>query len=153
MEFVAWIEELDKLKGKLKLLHPESKPEWGRMDAQQMIEHLIGSCEISNGTKKVEVLTPEKHIEKSQAFLMSDQEMPKNFIAKFIPEDPIPHQYSNLNVAVAALVASIEKYHNYWEGNEDSLCNHSVFGRLNKEKWNRVHNKHITHHLLQFNLL
>ena len=153
MVFDSWIEKSDRLREKLSLLSPESPPAWGRMGAQQMIEHLLLVCEISNGTKKAEVLTPEKHIEKAQTFLMSDQEMPKNFIAKFIPEEPIPNQFSDLNTAIRAFIASVEEYHAFWKENEETTGNHPVFGRLNKEKWNRVHNKHITHHLAQFNLL
>ena len=152
MKFINWTNEPERLKEKLKQLSPDSKPKWGRMDAHQMIEHLILIFEMSNGTKIVEVLTPEKYIDKTQAFLLTDQEMPKNYVAEFIPKDPIPYKYSNLNIAIDALSTSIEKYHSYWGVNCEDLCSHPVFGRLNKNLWNRLHNKHITHHLLQFGI-
>ena len=41
MKFINWINESERLKEKLKQLSPDSKPKWGRMDAHQMIEHLI----------------------------------------------------------------------------------------------------------------
>ena len=150
--FYPWIDNSVKLKDVLLQLQPDSKAIWGRMDAQQMIEHLILVCEISNGSKESEILTPEKYIEKSQAFLMGEEPMPKNFVAKFIPEEPISHRYDDLQSAIQTFLSSISLYHSYWDGKEHSTRNHPVFGKLNKKMWNRVHNKHITHHLLQFGL-
>lgn len=151
-KFFPWIDNSEKLKQILLQLNTESKAVWGRMDAQQMIEHLILVCELSNGTKECEVHTPEKYIEKSQAFLMSDEPMPKNFIAKFIPEEPAAHRYENIEASINAFISSIVQYHSYWNGKEETTRNHPVFGKLNKHKWDMVHNKHITHHLLQFGL-
>jgi hypothetical protein len=150
--FYPWIDNSVKLMDVLLQLQPDSKAIWGRMDSQQMIEHLILVCEISNGSKEAEILTPEKYIEKSQAFLMCDEPMPKNFVAKFIPEEPIAHRYDDLQSAIQAFLSSLSLYHSYWEGKKGSTRNHPVFGKLNKKMWNRVHNKHITHHLLQFGL-
>ena len=150
--FFPWVDNTDKLMEPLLRLRPDSKPAWGRMDAQQMIEHLIFVFEISNGSKKVEVLTPEKHIKKSQIFLMSDKPMPKNFISKFIPVEPAAHQFSNLQTAISELISSIKTYHSCWVEKKETTLNHPVFGALNKKMWNQVHNKHITHHFLQFRL-
>ena len=147
-----WIYNTVKLKETLFQLQSTSKANWGRMDAQQMIEHLILVVEISNGTLDVEVLTPEKYIEKSQAFLMSNEVLPKNFVAKFIPKDPVAHRYEDLQSAIRAFCISITLYHSYWDGKEESTRNHPVFGKLNKVMWDQVHNKHISHHLLQFGL-
>lgn len=150
--FFSWIENPKKLKNELLQLKSNTVALWGRMDAQQMIEHLIIVCEISNGTTDVKVLTPKKNIKKAQAFLMSEQEMPKNFIAKFIPKEPLAYKYEDLPTAIQTFIYSINIYHSYWVDKKDSTRNHPVFGKLNKKMWNRVHNKHITHHLLQFGL-
>ena len=90
---------------------------------------------------------------KSQAFLMSEELMPKNFVAKFLPIDPSPYSCTSLDQAVSQLLATFDSYHTYWNGIEEETLNHPVFGRLNKEKWDRVHNKHIQHHFLQFGLI
>lgn len=153
MEFYPWIDNTEQLENKLAILELNQKAVWGRMDAQQMIEHLILVLEISNGVKEMEIYTPEKHIEKSQAFLMSEKPMPQNFIAKFIPEDPIPHRFETINVAKNEFFKAVIAYHKYWLGKEESVRNHPVFGELTKTKWNQLHNKHITHHFKQFELI
>jgi len=150
--FFAWVDKPEILKETLLQITNGSKPAWGRMDAQQMVEHLILVFELSNGLKSSPILTPDKYIEKSQTFLMSDEPLPKNFVAKFIPENPVSHSNKNFNIAVNELVIALHTYHSYWRGKEEHTLNHPVFGELNKKMWDQVHNKHITHHLLQFGL-
>jgi len=150
--FFPWVDKPEKLKDSLLQLTNESKCTWGRMDAQQMVEHLLAVFELSSEEKVNPILTPDKYIEKSQAFLMSDEPMPQNFVAKFLPEKPVVHSNKNFNLAVNELVSALHTYHSYWLGKEERTLNHPVFGKLNKKMWDQVHNKHITHHLLQFGL-
>jgi hydroxymethylglutaryl-CoA reductase len=151
--FYAWVDDKEKLQETLGLLNSSSPALWGRMDAQQMVEHLIVLFEISNKKQETLILTPEKHLNKSQAFLMSEDLLPKNFVAKFLPINPSPYKYSSLQEAVSQLIYSLDSYQSYWKGIEEETLNHPVFGKLNKVKWNRVHNKHIQHHFLQFGLV
>ena len=151
--FYAWVDDKEKLHNTLGLLHSSSSALWGRMDAQQMIEHLIVLYEISNNKQETVILTPEKYLNKSQAFLMSEELMPKNFVAKFLPIDPSPYKYSSIEAAASQLIYSLDSYQSYWKGVEEETLNHPVFGKLNKVKWDRVHNKHIHHHFLQFLLI
>ena len=147
-----WLDKSEKLKDTLLQLTSDARPIWGRMDAQQMIEHLIVVLELSSDDKSTPILTPDKHIEKSQAFLMSDKPMPQNFIAEFLPKDPSAYRFVNIDKAIQELTRSIKTYHPYWLGKEESTLNHPIFGALNKKMWDQVHNKHITHHLSQFGL-
>jgi len=151
--FYTWVDDKEKLQERLGLLNASSSALWGRMNAQQMIEHLIVLFEISNKKQETLILTPEKHLPKSQAFLMSDELLPKNFVAKFLPIDPSPCVYSSIEEAISKLVFYLDSYHTYWKGREEETLNHPVFGMLNKVKWDRVHNKHIHHHFLQFGLV
>ena len=52
--FNFWIDDKEKLNETLSLLNVSSPALWGRMNAQQMVEHLISLFEISN--KKQETL-------------------------------------------------------------------------------------------------
>ena len=79
--------------------------------------------------------------------------MPKNFVAKFLPINPSPCVYSSIEEAIRRLLFYLNSYHAYWVGIEEEMLNHPVFGRLNKEKRDRAHNKHIQHHFLQFGLV
>lgn len=151
--FNNWVDNRENLQTSLGLLNAKSPALWGRMDAQQMVEHLIVLFEISNKNQETPILTPEKYLHKSQAFLMSDELMPKNFVAKFLPINPSPYLYSSLTEANNKLLSVLDSFHNYWLGKDDETLNHPVFGSLNKEQWDRVHNKHIHHHFLQFGLI
>lgn len=151
--FYTWIDDKEKLEEALGLLTSSSAALWGRMDAQQMVEHLILLYDISNKKQETPILTPEKYLHKSQAFLRSEELMPKNFVAKFLPIDPIPYTYPSLEEAISKLFYSLDSFHSYWKGREEETLNHPVFGKLNKELWDRVHNKHIHHHFSQFGLV
>lgn len=153
MAYINFTSSFDKLNTVLARLDSNTKAVWGQMDAHQMIEHLILVVEISNGLTDVEIQTPEKYIAKSQAFLMSDEAMPKNFIAKFIPEKPQAYKYVSIDEAKKELLASIKNYNIYWMGKELNTRNHPVFGKLNKEMWDQLHSKHFTHHFEQFDVL
>jgi len=153
MEFFPWINNIEKLKETLAQLEAKAPALWGKMDAQQMVEHLNLVLEISNGTLDVVIYTPEKYIEKSQAFLMSQEPLPRNFVAKFIPEEPITHKNADLKSAVEVFLNSAEKHQKYWHEKDAENRNHPVFGNLNKTMWDCVHNKHITHHFIQFSLI
>lgn len=151
--FYAWVDDKEKLQETLGLLNSSSTALWGRMDAQQMIEHLIVLYKMSNKKQETLILTPEKYLPKSLAFLMSKELLPKNFVAKFLPIDPSPYKYSSMQEAISKLVFYLNSYHTYWKGIEEETLNHPVFGRLNKVQWDCVHNKHIQHHFLQFGLV
>ncbi len=151
--FSLWINNKEKLKDTLKLLSDSTLPLWGRLDAQQMIEHLIALFELSNKEQETPILTPEKYLHKSVDFLMSNELMPKNFVAKFLPIDPPPYIHASLDEAVFYLFKVLDSYHIYWVGKEACKLNHPIFGSLTKDKWDRVHNKHIHHHFLQFGLI
>jgi len=151
--FYAWVDDKEKLEETLSLLTSSSPALWGRMDAQQMVEHLILLYDISNTKIETPILTPEKHLHKSRVFLRSEELMPKNFIAKFLPIDPTPYSYPSLKEAINQLFSSLDSFHSYWKDKEEETLNHPVFGKLNKGLWDRVHNKHIHHHFLQFGLV
>ena len=151
--FYAWVDDKERLEEALSLLTFSSSALWGRMDAQQMVEHLILLFDISNKKQETPILTPEKYLHKSQAFLRSEELMPKNFVAKFLPIDPIPYTFSSLEESKNKIFSSLDSFHSYWKGIKEETLNHPVFGKLNKELWDRVHNKHIHHHFLQFGLI
>ena len=151
--FFAWVDNKATLQETLGLLTSSSPALWGRMDAQQMVEHLIVLYDISNKKQETIILTPEKYLHKSQDFLKSEELMPKNFVAKFLPIDPIPYAYSSIEESITQLIYSLDSFHSYWKGKEEETLNHPVFGKLNKELWDRVHNKHIHHHFSQFGLV
>ena len=59
----------------LQPLDPNSNGEWGLMNVHQMVEHLIESFKVANGSIIVnEIITPFEKIEKMQSFIILRRE-------------------------------------------------------------------------------
>lgn len=135
----------------LSRMHADAQPQWGRMNAQQMVEHLSLVMRISNGRMKVKQFSPPEKIGKLQAFLLSDQPLPREFKAPFI-EDLPPLKNASIAEAVKELKEEIELFEAHF-GKEEITEIHPVFGELDHERWKRFHHKHFVHHLSQFGLI
>lgn len=137
-------------------LTEKSEPKWGKMTAQQMIEHLDATLLYSIGEPEVEkCFTPEEHLEKYQDSLYNHRKMPKDFPAPFLPEDgSLPElKYKNLEQAKEMFLENLQKYQIYYRENPKAEHLHFVFGKLNKEMMELMHRKHFTHHFEQFGLI
>lgn len=140
----------------LKGLTENTKPNWGKMTAQQMLEHLETTLLYSIGEPEAEkCFTPEEHLEKYQDSLYNHRKMPKDFPAPFLPEDgTLPElKYKNLEQAKEKFLENLQKYQIYYRENPEAEHMHFVFGKLNKEMMELMHRKHFTHHFEQFNLI
>ncbi|WDT68264.1 phenylacetic acid degradation bifunctional protein PaaZ [Cloacibacterium sp. TD35] len=137
-------------------LTESTKPNWGKMTAQQMLEHLEITLLYSIGEPEVEkCFTPEEHLEKYQNSLYNHRKMPKDFPAPFLPEDGtlLELKYKNLEQAKEKFLENLQKYQIYYRENPEVKHMHFVFGKLNKEMMELMHRKHFTHHFEQFGLL
>ncbi|MFN4075948.1 MAG: phenylacetic acid degradation bifunctional protein PaaZ [Cloacibacterium sp.] len=137
-------------------LTENTKPNWGKMTAQQMLEHLETTLLYSIGEPEAEkCFTPEEHLEKNQDSLYNHRKMPKDFPAPFLPEDgTLPElKYKNLEQAKDKFLENLQKYQIYYRENPEAEHMHFVFGKLNKEMMELMHRKHFTHHFEQFNLI
>lgn len=144
--------DLTRIKELLKKLDENTPAQWGKMSAQHMIEHLILTYRICNGTREVSIVTGERLLPIQKRFLMSDKPLPKLFINPVIGEDLLPLEFESLESAKKELLNEIEKYELYFASNPEANAAHPVFGYLNKSEWDIFHDKHIRHHLLQFGI-
>jgi hypothetical protein len=128
---------------------------WGKMNAQQMVEHLTGFFKVSSNKINFPLVSPSEHLPKLKAFLHSDKEFRENTKAptSVIGEEPLPTRSNNMEEAVAALEQSIEEFIDHFEGDAYKTTLHPVFGELNFEEWILLHYKHLVHHAKQFGLL
>ncbi|MBS1549053.1 MAG: phenylacetic acid degradation bifunctional protein PaaZ [Bacteroidetes bacterium] len=141
---------------KLNALTINSQPKWGKMTAQEMMEHLEQGILHSMGEPEAECCyTPEENIEKFQDSLYNFRAMPKEFNAPFMPQDGSvpPLRHKNLDVARQSLIDNLKRYIIYYKENPKAEHMHYVFGKLNKEMSELMHRKHFTHHLEQFGLI
>ncbi len=128
---------------------------WGKMNAQQMIEHTAAFFLVSAGKLKFDLVTPAEHLPKYKEFLLSDKEFRENTKApaNVIGEETLPLRYATMAEALQNLKEAITGFEQYFEKDPNQLTMHPVFGELNFEEWVLLHYKHVTHHLKQFGLL
>ena len=139
----------------IKSADPSVPPGWGKMNFQQMVEHVSAFFKVS--TKKIQfdlVSTPE-HLVKLKEFLMSEKQFRENTKAPLtiIGEEPLPVHYATLEQAIDKLESEVNHFFDYFNSQPGATSVHPVFGELNFEEWVRLHYKHVTHHLRQFDLL
>lgn len=140
---------------KLNKLQPDAAGKWGRMNGQQMVEHLAFIFGASAGKVKTTLLIPEEFLPKAIAFLWSEKEFRENTKAPegLIPEAPQPLKNENMQAAIEELKLEVDYFFEYFTKQPDIKVLHPSFGELDFEGWLQLHKKHITHHLKQFGLL
>ena len=136
-------------------LSADAMGNWGKMNAQQMVEHITDFFYVSTGKIQLPVITPQEHLPKAKAFLLSDKEFRENTKApaEILGEEPSPVRNESLETAIIKLQKSIDKFFEYFHSNPDAVTTHPVFGSLNFDEWVLLHYKHVRHHSRQFGLI
>lgn len=130
------------------LLMPDTMPLWGKMTAQEMVEHLINQVEYTNGTKIPTCDKPgAEAYESKQRMLKSNAELPKNV---FLGELPALI-YPDIETAVHQLMQALDDFDAYFKIPENTAI-HGGFGPMDHNEWLIWHGRHFTHHLKQFGL-
>ena len=134
-------------------LHPEARPAWGRMSAQQMVEHLTWAFECSTGAAQVDCPVPAERRERMKSFLYDDQPSPREFMNPVLRAGLPPLRHPDLAAALAALDGARRAFLEPPESDGPTAFTHPIFGPIGREEWSRVHCKHVLHHLEQFGLV
>jgi len=139
----------------LKNLQPGTMGKWGKMNGQQMVEHVAAFFYVSSEKIKFDLVTPREHLPKFKEFLLSDKQFRENTKApvNVIGEEPLPLRYTTMEDAIGNLAKSVVSFEMYFKDDPDKKTLHPVFGELNFEEWVLLHYKHVTHHLRQFDLM
>ncbi|MEO6407075.1 MAG: DUF1569 domain-containing protein [Ferruginibacter sp.] len=139
----------------LKDFSEEHNKKWGKLNAQQMLEHVRDFFMVSTGDLSFDLVTPEEQLPKYREFLLSDKEFRENTKApaSVLGEEPLPLRFNNLEAASQALKESVERFFKYFEEQPGITTMHPVFGNLNSDDWILLHYKHVRHHFRQFGLL
>jgi hypothetical protein len=135
----------------IKELEAGTQPAWGRMNAQQMVEHVADFFKVSTNKFHFELVTPAEHLPKYKEFLLSEKEFRENTKAPMLPDEPFPLRNASLEEALKELEIEVNAFFHYFSGNQSSTL-HPVFGELNFIEWVQLHHKHVKHHLKQFGI-
>ncbi|MFD2552560.1 phenylacetic acid degradation bifunctional protein PaaZ [Bizionia sediminis] len=139
----------------LKKLTPDTKPQWGIMTPQHMVEHLEFTYKIAAGDiQDFEIATPEKILEKVHNSLYNYEKFPKGTNFPLLETNTLaPLQHPDLETAITKLIEQRDKYLLYFEQHPEAVLKNIVFGHLNKYEWYLLERKHLNHHFEQFKLL
>lgn len=152
---VTWVDflDVDLVREKLLKLEENSKPIFGKMNAQQMIEHLSDILKIANGNWEVNVFVDDEKASRRKPFLDSEYEIQSGFKPKFLSEEPVKERFNSLSEAIEDLIFQITSFQTVFEEDKNRVVVHPFFGNLDYEYWKKFQVKHFTHHFKQFNLL
>ncbi|WP_176112942.1 DinB family protein [Sediminibacterium ginsengisoli] len=139
----------------LQTLTPVSEAKWGKMNAQQMIEHLAAFFKVSTNRLKFPLITPEEQLPAYKAFLLSNKQFRENTQAPLsvLPSEPLPLRHPGMEEAMAALDHAATEFYQFFATDPSLQTTHPVFGPLNYHEWILLHYKHVSHHARQFSLM
>jgi len=134
----------------LEKLPADTAPLFGKMNVQQMIEHMSYSIRIANGKDKHTLVTPEERLESMKNFIMSEKDFRPNTPNALLGEMPEPLRNESKEKALAELQIEIADFVKHFEANPGTLETNPFFGHLNYAEWVHGLHKHAIHHLRQF---
>ena len=135
----------------IKTIDENQEPVWGKMNVQQMIEHMTDSFRIANEKNKEEkIITPPERLEGSYQFMMSDKLFKENTKNVLMPDEPEPTRHVHLEDSILELDKEITDFHTFFKDDPDKKTTNAFFGYLNYAEWVQLLHKHAVHHLKQF---
>ena len=152
---IKWIDFLneDKVRDTLTSLKTDKKPLFGRMNGQQMVEHLSLVTQIANGNWKVDMYVSDEKSARRKPFLHTDNELQVGFKAPFLSEDPTPLNFNSMEEAINDLLNQVQFFEKVFTETPNRTVVHPFFGELDYEYWKKFQVKHFTHHFKQFGLV
>ena len=147
MKSVLLASERNELISRIKTLTENSKPQWGKMNVQQMLKHCVLCEKLYLGDLKVKRSflgrivgqLAIKNILKDDSPLKKNA--PTNTVFKIIDTD------GDVELEKQKWINLIEKYEGY--SREEYI--HWFFGKMSKQQVGQFAYKHADHHLRQFN--
>jgi hypothetical protein len=137
----------------LQQLSTSTKPAWGKMTLQQMIEHFADSVRIASGeTVFTQIITPPENLERIRDFILSEKPFKENTVNPLLSETPAPVRNPSIAEAIKELKGEIQYFFLVFEKNSLQVTRNPFFGDLNFDQNVHLLYKHALHHLRQFNI-
>ncbi|MCH2023014.1 MAG: hypothetical protein MK207_11100 [Saprospiraceae bacterium] len=138
---------------KLNLLSKDSKPDWGIMTSQHMVEHLSSLFLFTiEKVKGVRFFNDEK-LKKNYNYLIRDRN-PFHKNVKLPGLEDLPElRFDSLEAAIIVLEKYVEAFYAFFEDDKTKKTMHPAMGMLNFQEWEWNHYAHSRHHLFQFALI
>lgn len=139
------------LPARLRTLNPLAKGKWGKMNAQQMVEHLTDSVRVATGKQFQKKELNDEQTEKARQFFLSDKPFRENTLNHLLPAEPSPVRNSSMEDAVQELETELNEFFCMFRDTSCVTIN-PFAGEFNFEQWVHLLHKHFQHHARQFGL-
>ena len=141
---------LNKYPTHLRNLDPSTKGLWGKMNVQQMIEHMADTLREANGKTPRTLMTPADRVPKMKEFIMSEKEFRPDTKNALMGDEPEPVKRASVAEAIDDLESELKDLVKHFENSPQSTITNPFFGDLNYEESIQLLHKHAIHHLKQF---
>ncbi len=125
---------------------------WGKMNVQQMIEHMSDYVRVASGRSVLPNVTPAENLPRVQAFLESEKPFRENTPNALMSDDPTPTKHTTKQDAINELQSEIDHFFASYEQEPGKTIPSPFFGVLDFDRQVQLLHKHSTHHLRQFGL-
>ena len=114
---INWVDfsNENEVRKKLQSLTIDSKPIFGNMNTQQMIEHLSAVTQIPNGNWKVDIFVDDEKAARRKPFLDTDNELQPGFKPSFLSENPVPLKFNSIEEAIEDLIYQVNIFFEVFE--------------------------------------
>jgi len=136
----------------LKGLDVNASGKWGKMNVQQMIEHMSNAVRIANGRIAIKMITPEDKLARMQAFVESEKPFQENTPNALLSDTPLPVKHATKQEAIDELQAELDHFFAVHDNEPGRKTINPFFGDLSYEQQVQLLHKHATHHLRQFSM-
>lgn len=139
----------------LNKLTENTKPSWGILTPQHLLEHLEQGYRIMSGEiQDFEIATPEKILDKVHNSLYNYDKFPMGTKFPTMKKDQLEDLiHSDFETAKAKFFEAREQYKTFFKENPEAVLKNMVFGEMNKYASYLLERKHLNHHFEQFNIL
>ncbi|MBZ5857492.1 DinB family protein [Flavihumibacter profundi] len=134
-------------------LQAEAKGSWGKMNAQQMVEHFIEVVWVAAGKIPLQLFTPADRLPKMREFLFSEEPFRENTKNPLMKDEPTPEKLPDMPTAIHELKRALEAFQEAYATNPNKEIINPFFGPLDYSGQVHFLHKHARHHLKQFGLL
>ena len=141
-----------KLVSLLQKLNTDTAPLWGKMNARQMMEHIIDVVMVANGKIKLPVVTPADRLPRLQEFMMSEKPFKENTKSPVLGEETTPLKKHTKEAAIGKLKEELIYFFEAFEKDPGLKTINPVFGELDFDANIQLLYKHALHHLKQFGI-
>ncbi len=143
-------EEFTKL---LATLQPDLQGKWGKMNAQQMVEHMSFAVRWANGRIATKPVHAPEITQRLYQFMVSEKPFKENTPNQLLSDDPYAWKNTSMAAAITELQLELDTFFKVYADKEDLRILNPFFGNLNFADQVQLLHKHATHHARQFGLV